>query len=53
MSWYHPADVGFAVRQKLADMGSAARLFVQLTRLGGAVVLRPALLRDQIHFLGN
>jgi len=53
VSWYHPADVGFAVRQKLADMGSAARLFVQLTRLGGAVVLRPALLRDQIHFLGN
>ncbi|MFN7857415.1 MAG: lipid asymmetry maintenance ABC transporter permease subunit MlaE [Acidovorax sp.] len=53
MSWYHPADVGFAVRQKLADVGAAARLFAQLTRLGGAVFMRPALLRDQIHFLGN
>lgn len=53
MSWYHPADVGFAVRQKLANVGMAARLFVQLVRLGGAVFMRPGLLRDQIHFLGN
>ena len=22
MSWYHPADLGFAVRRKLADSGA-------------------------------
>ncbi len=53
MSWYHPSDVGFAVRQKLADIGMATRLFVRLVRLGGATFLRPALVREQIHFLGN
>ena len=53
MSWYKPSDVGFAVRQKLADMGMAARLFAQLVRMGGATFLRPALVREQIHFLGN
>ena len=53
MSWYNPSDVGFAVRSKLADIGMAARLFARLLRLGGAAFLRPALVRDQIHFLGN
>jgi len=53
VSWYKPSDVGFAVRSKLADIGMAARLFVQLLRLAGATFLRPALVRDQIHFLGN
>jgi len=53
MRWYSPSDVGFAVRSKLADIGIAARLFVQLLRLAGATFVRPALVRDQIHFLGN
>ena len=53
MSWYNPSDVGFAVRSKLADIGMAARLFARLLRLVGAAFLRPALVRDQIHFLGN
>ncbi|MBV7539975.1 lipid asymmetry maintenance ABC transporter permease subunit MlaE [Acidovorax sp. sic0104] len=53
MSWYNPSDVGFAVRSKLADIGMAARLFVRLLRLAGAAFMRPALVRDQIHFLGN
>ena len=53
MRWYSPSDVGFAVRGKLADIGMAARLFVQLLRLAGATFVRPALVRDQIHFLGN
>ena len=53
MSWYNPSDVGFAVRSKLADMGMGARLFVRLLRLAGATFLRPALVRDQVHFLGN
>jgi phospholipid/cholesterol/gamma-HCH transport system permease protein len=53
MSWYHPSDVGFAVRSKLADLGHAARLFVRLLSLSGAAMRRFGLIRDQIHFLGN
>lgn len=53
MSWYKPSDVGFAVRHKLADIGMAARLLARLLRLGGATFMRPALVREQIHFLGN
>ena len=53
MSWYRPSDVGFAVRQQLADIGLGARLFFRLLRLAGATFLRPGLVRDQIHFLGN
>ncbi|MBW8461944.1 ABC transporter permease, partial [Acidovorax sp.] len=53
MSWYRPSDVGFAVRQQLADIGWGARLFFRLLRLAGATFLRPGLVRDQIHFLGN
>lgn len=53
MSWYRPSDVGFAVRAKLADIGMAARLLVQLLRLAGPTFLRPSLVRDQVHFLGN
>ena len=53
MSWYRPADVGFAVRCKLADVGQGARLFVRLLWLLGAALRRPGLVRDQVHFLGN
>lgn len=53
MSWYQPADLGFAVRRKLADIGQGARLFAQLLRLLPATLRRPALVRDQVHFLGN
>ena len=53
MSWYKPSDVGLAVRQQLADIGLGARLFFRLLRLAGATFLRPGLVRDQIHFLGN
>ena len=53
MSWYRPSDVGYAVRTKLADIGMAARLLMQLLRLAGPTFMRPALVRDQIHFLGN
>ena len=52
MSFWNPADIGFAVRSKLADLGRGARLFARLTgdlrSLG-----RFSLVRDQIHFLGN
>ncbi|MFN9474243.1 lipid asymmetry maintenance ABC transporter permease subunit MlaE [Acidovorax sp.] len=53
MSWYNPSDVGLAVRGKLADIGAAAHLFARLLRLFGATFLRPSLVRDQVHFLGN
>lgn len=53
MSWYKPADIGFAVRSKLADLGQAARLFTRLLLLVGPTLRRFGLVRDQIHFLGN
>jgi len=53
MNPLHPARVGYTVRCKLADVGAAARLFVRLLGLLGAALRRPALLRDQILFLGN
>ena len=36
MSWYKPADIGFAVRSQLADMGLGARLFIRLLATLGA-----------------
>jgi phospholipid/cholesterol/gamma-HCH transport system permease protein len=53
MSWWNPADVGFATRRKLADIGVGARLFARLLTLFPAVLQRPGLVRDQVHFLGN
>ena len=53
MSALHPANLGYAVRRKLADLGYAARLFVRLVRLLGPTLRRFSLVRDQIHFLGN
>ncbi|SHN39229.1 lipid asymmetry maintenance ABC transporter permease subunit MlaE [Rhizobacter sp. OV335] len=53
MSWYNPADIGFAVRGKLAGIGDAARLFFQLGGLGSASFARPRLVSDQVFFLGN
>ena len=57
MSWFNPArwtsDLGYAVRCQLADLGRAARLFVQLLGTGWSSLKRFGLVRDQIHFLGN
>ncbi|WP_024537831.1 lipid asymmetry maintenance ABC transporter permease subunit MlaE [Comamonas badia] len=53
MSWWRPSDIGFTVRSELAAMGSGARLLGRLLALLGATLRRPALLRDQVHFLGN
>lgn len=53
MSWYHPRNIGFAVRGKLADIGFAARLFIRLVLHLPGVLRRPSLLRDQVHFMGN
>ncbi len=53
MSWYKPADLGFAVRGKLADIGNGTRLLVRLLATAGQSFKRFSLVRDQIHFLGN
>jgi len=53
MKFLHPDELGFAVRSKLADWGAGARLMGRLVASLGAVLRRPALLRDQIHFMGN
>ena len=57
MSPFKPAEalssLGFAVRNKLADIGASTRLFLRLVMLLGASLKRFSLVRDQIHFLGN
>jgi len=53
MAWWRPSDIGLAVRRELADVGFAARFFWRLLRLGRVTLWRFALVRDQIHFLGN
>ena len=47
------ANIGFAVRSFLADIGHGAALFLRLMRLFGVTIRRFGLVRDQIHFLGN
>jgi len=47
------ANIGFAVRSFLANLGHGAALFVRLLRLFGVTMRRFSLVRDQIHFLGN
>ncbi|WP_295640853.1 lipid asymmetry maintenance ABC transporter permease subunit MlaE [uncultured Methylibium sp.] len=53
MSWYQPADVGLAVRSKLADIGAATRLFARLAASAASAFQRVRLIVDQVHFLGN
>jgi len=53
VSWWRPADVGFAVRRRLADLGWGLRLFLRLLLRAGPTLRRFSLVRDQIHFLGN
>ncbi|MEG0920043.1 MAG: lipid asymmetry maintenance ABC transporter permease subunit MlaE [Comamonas sp.] len=53
MRWWHPADIGFAVRSKAANVGAATRLFGLMVASLGSAFKRPGLVRDQIHFLGN
>lgn len=53
MNRLHPARVGRAVRLQLAGIGQGTRLFCRLVWLFGAALRRPALVRDQVHFLGN
>ena len=40
MTFWHPAELGYAVRQKLADWGFGARLLGQLALLSGPFLKR-------------
>ena len=51
MNWLR--DLGLSTRKQLMNWGYGARLFLRLLALLPATLKRPALLRDQIHFLGN
>lgn len=51
MNWIR--HLGYLTRSAIADLGYGARLFFRLLRLLPSTLARPALLRDQIHFLGN
>ena len=57
MSRYSPlqflSGLGFSVRNRLADIGSAAKLMLRLLSLTGPALARFSLVRDQILFLGN
>lgn len=53
MSWWNPADVGYATRVKVAELGAATRLFGQLLCLVRIMSRRRGLVVDQVHFLGN
>lgn len=53
MKQLHPANIGYAVRQQVAAIGTATRLFVRLLLSLGPSLKRFGLIRDQIHFLGN
>jgi len=53
VSWWRPADVGFALRTRLAAIGQGARFFMRLIALLGPTLRRFSLVRDQVHFLGN
>lgn len=52
MSLFNPADLGYAVRHQLVNLGTGARLFARLITSAGNW-RRFALIRDQIFFLGN
>jgi phospholipid/cholesterol/gamma-HCH transport system permease protein len=47
------AKLGAMVRIMLVDLGAAARTFVTLLAGSGALLRRPRLVSDQIHFIGN
>ena len=53
LSWLKPANVGFAIRSKLADWGAAVRLFGRLLLLSVATLRRVRLVVDQLFFVGN
>lgn len=53
MKMLSPSNVGWQVRQMLADWGYGARLMLRLLGSLGNSLRRFGLVRDQIHFMGN
>jgi len=53
MNTWNVSRIGAGVREQLTQLGFATRLFLRLLRLTRVVFARPALVRDQVHFLGN
>ncbi len=53
MKAWSPANVGYALRGKIADVGYGARLFLRLLGSLLPTLRRGRLLSEQIHFLGN
>ncbi|MES3011655.1 MAG: lipid asymmetry maintenance ABC transporter permease subunit MlaE [Pseudomonadota bacterium] len=53
MNRWHPARLGHGVRETMASLGFATRLFWRLLVSLPASMRRFGLVRDQIHFLGN
>ncbi|MEN9768600.1 MAG: hypothetical protein RLZZ180_230 [Pseudomonadota bacterium] len=51
--WSWLSDLGYGARKRLADLGHAARLLLNLLALSGPTLRRFSLVRDQIFFLGN
>ncbi len=51
--WSWLSDLGYGARRRLADLGHAARLLLNLLALSGSTLRRFSLVRDQIFFLGN
>jgi len=47
------ADLGFATRSKLVELGYGARMMARLLALTGPAFARFGLIRDQVFFLGN
>ena len=47
------AHIGWVTRSWLADIGHAARLFVQLLAFAPACLRRVGLVRDRMRFLGS
>jgi len=45
--------IGFTLRSKLAQVGQAARLFVQLLARSPRALMRFSLIREQVYYLGN
>lgn len=53
MNAWSPANVGYALRGKIADVGYGTRLFLRLLVSLLPTLKRGRLLSEQIHFLGN
>lgn len=53
MNAWSPANVGYALRGKIADVGYGARLFLRLLSSLLPTFRRGRLLSEQVHFLGN